>query len=69
MFVGANKAICKMKYNELHRLIKKNGWQVKRQKGSHVIYVKNNRTYPVPNHGAKEIPRPTEIKIKKDMGL
>ena len=58
-----------MKYNELHRLVQRNGWQIKRQRGSHVIYQKGNRIYPVPNHGAKEISKPLEIKIKKEMGL
>jgi predicted RNA binding protein YcfA (HicA-like mRNA interferase family) len=58
-----------MKYNELHRLIFRNGWTEVRQSGSHVIYEKNGKRYPAPNHGSKEIPKPTELKIKKEMGL
>lgn len=58
-----------MKYNELHRLIIRNGWMVRRQKGSHVIYEKSGRTYPVPDHGSKEISKPVELKIKKEMNL
>lgn len=58
-----------MKYNELHRLIIRNGWIVVRQAGSHVIYEKNGKRYPVPNHGSKEISKPIELKIKKEMGL
>jgi len=58
-----------MKSNELHRLILDNGWRVHRQKGSHVIYIKNDRTYPVPNHGSKEVGKGIENKIKKEMGL
>lgn len=58
-----------MKSSELHRLILENGWRVLRQKGSHVIYIKNDRTYPVPNHGSKEVGKGIENKIKKEMGL
>ena len=58
-----------MKYNELHRLIFRNGWTVLRQSGSHVIYEKNGRTYSVPNHGSKEVLKSLELKIKKAMGL
>ena len=58
-----------MKFNELHRLIQRNGWQIKRQRGSHVIYHKGNRIYPVPNHGAKEVSKPLELKIIKEMGI
>lgn len=58
-----------MKSNELHRLILANGWTVLRQNGSHVIYYKNGRTYPVPDHGSKEVGKGLEIKVKKEMGL
>jgi len=58
-----------VKYNELHRLIQRNGWSIKRQRGSHVIYEKGNRIYPAPNHGSKEVSKPLELKIKKEMGL
>jgi len=30
---------------------------------------KNGRTYPVPYHGAKEIGKGLELKIKKELGL
>nr|DAS95718.1 MAG TPA: hypothetical protein [Caudoviricetes sp.] len=58
-----------MKSSELHRLILRNGWVAIRQAGSHVIYEKGNKTYPVPYHGSKEIYRPLELKIKREMGL
>jgi predicted RNA binding protein YcfA (HicA-like mRNA interferase family) len=59
-----------MKYNELHRLIRANGWVKLRQLGtSHVIYIKESLTYPVPDHGAKEVGKGLEKKIRKDMGL
>lgn len=59
-----------MKYDELHRLIKSNGWVKLRQMGtSHVIYKKGNRTYPVPYHQGKEVGKGLERKIRKEMGL
>lgn len=58
-----------MKYNEFHRLIKRNGWLVVRQSGSHVIYEKDGKRYPVPNHGSKEISEPLRLKIAREMGL
>lgn len=58
-----------MKSSELHRLIQNRGWQIKRQTGSHVIYEKNGKIYPVPDHGSKEVHKGIEMKIKREMGL
>jgi mRNA interferase HicA len=58
-----------MKSKELHQLISKNGWQILRVKGSHYIYEKDGRTYPVPYYGAKEVGKGIELKIKKEMNL
>jgi mRNA interferase HicA len=58
-----------MKFNELHRMVQRNGWMVIRQSGSHVIYEKNGKRYPVPDHGSKELSKPLELRIKKEMGL
>jgi predicted RNA binding protein YcfA (HicA-like mRNA interferase family) len=58
-----------MKSNELHRLILSNGWHIKRQSGSHVIYEKDGYVYPVPFHGSKEVPSGIEKKIKREMRL
>jgi len=58
-----------VKSNELHRLIQKRGWLIKRQTGSHVIYEKDGKVYPVPNHGSKEVHTGIEKKIKREMGL
>ncbi|MDH3608318.1 MAG: type II toxin-antitoxin system HicA family toxin [Gammaproteobacteria bacterium] len=57
-----------MKFNELHRLIKKNGWVIIRS-GKHVIYEKEGRRYPVPHHSSKEVGKGLEKKIKKEMRL
>jgi mRNA interferase HicA len=58
-----------MKTTELHRLVKRNGWIEIRQAGSHVIYQKGDITYPVPFHGAKEVGKGLELKIRKEMKL
>lgn len=58
-----------MKYDELHRLIRQCGWEVARQSGSHVIYRKGQKTYPVPYHQGKELGKGLERKILKEMHL
>lgn len=58
-----------MKYDEIHRLINMNGWKVIRQSGSHVIYRKGSKTYPVPYHQGRELGKGLEHKIKKEMQL
>ena len=46
-----------VKYNELFRVLKKDGWFVTRQKGSHMIMRHPHKPGPliVPYHGAKEM--------------
>lgn len=58
-----------MKSSEFHRKVKKNGWIHLRTEGSHYIYEKDGRTYPVPFHGAKELGKGLEVKMTKEMGL
>ena len=58
-----------MKSSELHRKIKKNGWIHIRTEGSHYIYQKDGKNYPVPYHGTKEIGKGLEKKITKEMKL
>lgn len=58
-----------MKSSELHRQIKKCGWMFLKAEGSHYIYEKDGRKYPVPFHGAKEIGEGLRKKIVKEMGL
>lgn len=58
-----------MKTTEFHKLVRANGWEVLRQTGSHIIYKKGSKTYPVPYHGAKELGTGLEKKMRKEMGL
>ncbi|SUJ19245.1 YcfA-like protein [Sphingobacterium spiritivorum] len=45
------------------------GWNLIRISGSHYIYEKDGRTYPIPYHGSKEIGEGLRKKIMKDLGL
>ena len=58
-----------MKSSELHRLILRNGWRHIRTAGSHYIYEKDGRTYPVPFHGTNEVGKGLEKKVRKEMKL
>ena len=59
MFGAGNKYITfeMVKYNELFRLLKKDGWYIVRQKGSHVILQHREKKgqLTVPFHGSKEV--------------
>ena len=60
-----------MKSNELLRIVKKDGWYIVRQAGSHVILrhpVKKNQIV-VPDHGSKEIGKGLAQSILKQAGL
>jgi mRNA interferase HicA len=58
-----------VKYRELHKRVKKAGWKYLNAEGSHYIYEKEGKRYPVPFHGSKEVPTGTLRKIEKDLGL
>lgn len=58
-----------MKSDEFHRMVERNGWTYIRKAGSHVIYRKGSRTYPVPYHVSKEMGTGLVKKIIKEMGL
>jgi len=66
-----------MKSSEFHRKLQKEGkkspfgWRWNGDAtGSHYLYEDNNgRRYPVPFHGANEMPDGLRNKILKDMGL
>jgi len=48
---------------EMLRLYEKSGWQMLRQKGSHVVVGKNNQRETIPMH--KELKRGLEQKLLK----
>ena len=43
------------KYREIEKRLLKMGYRVVRQKGSHVIFSDGENTFPVPDHGSKDI--------------
>ena len=57
-----------MKDKDLLKLVKKNGWELKRINGSHHILQKNEKTIIIPVHG-KDIPTGLLNKILKQAGL
>ena len=60
-----------MKSNELVRLLKKDGWFMIRQSGSHMImeHLTKKGQIVCPSHGSHEIGKGLENKIRKDAGL
>jgi len=59
------------KYSELFRILKKHGWYVVRQKGSHVIlqHTKREGQLTVPFHGSKEVKPGLLRAILKQAGI
>jgi len=60
-----------VKYSELIRILKRNGWYEARQTGSHIIMHHADKKEPVivPDHGSKEIGTGLQLKIMKQAGL
>jgi len=60
-----------MKYNDLFRLLKKDGWFVVRQKGSHVImqHPKKSEQLTVPYHAGKEVKKGLLTAILKQANI
>lgn len=58
-----------MKYSEFKRWLKQQGATFEQGKGSHQLVRLNGKSSVFPDHGAKEIGKGLELKIKKDLGL
>ncbi|WP_194778328.1 type II toxin-antitoxin system HicA family toxin [Pararhodonellum marinum] len=60
-----------MKYNELFKILKKDGWYETRQKGSHVImqHPSKPEQLTVPNHTSKEVKKGLLTAILKQAGI
>ncbi len=60
-----------MKCSELLRILKKDGWYVVSQKGSHVKMKHNEKRGVLifPNHGSNEVGKGLEKKILKQAGI
>ena len=60
-----------MKCSELLRLLKKDGWYIVSQKGSHLKMKHDEKSGIIifPNHGSNEVGKGLEKKIKKQAGI
>ncbi|NBV14942.1 MAG: type II toxin-antitoxin system HicA family toxin [Sphingobacteriia bacterium] len=60
-----------MKYNDLFKLLKENGWVIKRQKGSHVIlsHPEKPEQLTVPYHSGKEVKKGLLVAILKQANI
>ena len=51
------------------KILKENGWELDRIKGSHHIFVKGNESVPVPIHGNQDLKKGTFFAILKKIGV
>lgn len=61
-----------MKYNELHRILKKNGcYDAGKQSGGHPLWFspKTERVFKTSNHGSEEVKSGTLKSILRDAGI
>ncbi len=60
-----------MKCSQLLRILKKEGWIVKSQKGSHLKMIHPNKKGFIifPNHGSAELGKGIEKAIRKQAGI
>lgn len=57
-----------MSYRDVAKILLKNGWKKKRQKGSHVIFEKNGKIVPLA-FGKTDIPKGTLANISRITGI
>ncbi len=58
-----------MNSKEVIKILKKNGFELKSQNGSHKKFVNGNRTAIVADHGKDEIPPGTLKNIERQSGI
>jgi predicted RNA binding protein YcfA (HicA-like mRNA interferase family) len=60
-----------MKCSELLRILKKDGWYIVSQKGSHLKLAHPSKSKQIifPNHGSQEVGKGLENRILKDAGI
>ncbi|PID34677.1 MAG: hypothetical protein CR971_02060 [candidate division SR1 bacterium] len=51
------------KFREIKNKLTRLGFKIVRQKGSHVLFSNGKVTFPVPNHGSKDISPGVEKKV------
>lgn len=58
-----------MKAKEVVEILKRNGFLLDRQSGSHMIFKKEDKTVVVPNHGKKDLKKGTLAEIFRQAGI
>jgi len=60
-----------MKVSEFIKLVEHDGWKFVRQSGSHKIYRHPQKPgiLSIPDHGAKEMKKGTEMSIRRKAGI
>lgn len=60
-----------MKYSELEAELKAAGCYVFRKGGNHLIWYSpiTGKFFPLGHHGSKEVPSPTERKVRRQSGV
>jgi len=53
------------KYKDIEKRLRKLGYKIVRQKGSHVLFSNGSSTFPVPNHTGRDISPGVERQIIK----
>ena len=54
---------------DLLKLLKADGWELDRVRGSHHVLVKGSATVSVPVHGSRDVPKGTLHAILKEAGI
>ena len=57
-----------MKFKEAQRLLKDNGFELKRVNGSHYIYGNGSNTFTLPHSGAREVNKKLEKQLFSAIG-
>jgi len=57
------------KFKEIEKRLRKLGYKVVRQRGSHVVFSNGKTVFPVPNHGGKDITPGVERQIIRTLEL
>lgn len=58
-----------MNARQVIKILEQNGWQLRRVKGSHHIFVKNEISVPIPFHGTKDLGIGLIKSIEKQTGV
>lgn len=67
--ISHRKEVIKVTSKEVEKVLKRNGFKMVRQTGSHRIFLKDDKTVVVPCHGNKDVPIGTLKSIERQSGI